>query len=305
MSYLPELSSAHLPGPSVVTLGTFDGVHLGHQRLLGEVASRARARGGRAVALTFDPPPRMVLRPDPEYRLLSSLEERVELLRRHGADDVLLVRFDLSVAARTAEEFTAELVERLGMVEVVGGPDMACGRARQGTPPVLREIGSRLGFSVTVLEQRAIDGQPVRSVEIRRRLREGDVAGAAELLGRAPTVGGEVVHGAGRGRTIGIPTANLAVPPERVVPANGVYAGRAQDPPRTAVVNVGVRPTVGGGERTVEAHLLDFDGDLYGRQLTVELLARLREERKFPSLDALVEQIHRDIGAARELLDPA
>jgi riboflavin kinase/FMN adenylyltransferase len=186
------------------------------------------------------------------------------------------------------------------MVELVGGPDLAIGRRRAGTPPVLREIGARLGFEVALLDQLALGGQPVRSGEIRRRLLAGDVPGAAELLGRAPTLQGTVVLGDQRGRTLGFPTANLEPPAERLIPGDGVYAARVDG--RPAVMNIGVRPTVGGTRRVVEVHLLDWSGDLYGQRLTVELIARLREERRFPSLEALVAQIRADVAAARELL---
>jgi riboflavin kinase/FMN adenylyltransferase len=240
-----------------------------------------------------------VLRPDAEYRLLTSTEERVELLERE-VDAVELLTFDAGLAATTAEQFCAGLVERHGMVELVGGPDLALGRGRAGTPDVLREIGRRLGFGVHLLDQLALGGQPVRSGEIRRRLLDGDVAGAAELLGRAPTLQGTVVLGDQRGRTLGFPTANLEPPPHRLVPADGVYAARVDG--RPAVMNIGVRPTVGGTRRVVEVHLLDWSGDLYGQRLTVELVARLRAEQRFPSLEALVAQIHADVAAARTAL---
>jgi riboflavin kinase/FMN adenylyltransferase len=298
---IPGLFESRLAGPSVVTVGTFDGVHRGHQALLAELRRRAAARGARAVVVTFDPPPRLVLRPDPSYRLLTSLEERAELLRRCGADDVLLIRFDHTVAQMSAEAFVGELVDRTGMVELLGGPDLALGHRRQGTPEVLRGIGRRLGFDVAQLDQVALDGQPVRSGQIRDLIRAGDVAGASKLLGRAPTVEGVVVHGDHLGRQLGFPTANLDLPPERIVPADGVYAGRVIDPPRSAAVSIGTRPAVGGVDRRVEAHLLDFDGDLYGRTLRVELLGWLREQRKFDGLETLIEQIRRDCEETRRI----
>jgi riboflavin kinase/FMN adenylyltransferase len=298
---IPDLFESRLAGPSVLTVGTFDGVHRGHQALLAEVRRRAVRGGARVAVVTFDPPPRLVLRPDPSYRLLVSLHERVELLHRHGADDVLLIRFDHAVARMTAEAFVGELVDRLGMVELVGGPDLALGHRRQGTPAVLAEIGRRRGFDVALLDQVACDGQPVRSGQIRDLVRAGDVAAASHLLGRAPTVEGPVVHGDHLGRQLGFPTANLELPPERIVPADGVYAGRVLDPPRTAAVSIGTRPAVGGVDRRIEAHLLDFDGDLYGRTLRVELLGWLREQRKFDGLEALIGQIRRDCEEARRI----
>ena len=296
---IAEFFETRLDGPSVVAVGTFDGVHRGHQALLAELRRRADARGARVAVVTFDPPPRLVLRPDPSYRLLISLEERTELLRRHGVDEVLLIRFDHKVAGTSAEAFVGELVDRLGMVELVGGPDLALGHRRQGTPEVLAELGRRRGFEVALLEQVAHGEQPVRSGQIRDLLRSGDVAAAAELLGRHPTVEGVVVHGDHLGRQLGFPTANLDLPPERLVPADGVYAGRVLDPARIAAVSIGTRPAVGGIDRRIEAHLLDFDGDLYGRTLRVELIGWLREQRKFDGLEALIAQIRRDCEEAR------
>jgi riboflavin kinase/FMN adenylyltransferase len=297
---IAELFASRIPGPSVVTLGTFDGVHRGHQALVGEVRRRAEARDAGAVVVTFDPPPRLVLRPDPDYRLLSSLAERVELLRRHGADEVLLLPFDLTVAQMSAEEFVAELVERLGMVELVGGPDLALGHRRQGTAEVLREIGRRRGFEVVLLEPLAQGGRPVRSGQVRERLRAGDVVAATELLGHPPTLEGEVVHGDHLGRKLGFPTANLAIDPLRLVPPDGVYAARVLDPARPGAMSIGTRPAVGGTDRRVEVHLLDFDGDLYGRTLRVELVDWLHEQRKYDSLDDLIAGIGRDVEEVRK-----
>jgi riboflavin kinase/FMN adenylyltransferase len=298
---IAELFDARLAGPSVVTVGTFDGVHRGHQSLLGEVRRRAERRRARVAVVTFDPPPRLVLRPDPSYRLLISLAERAELLRRCGADDLLLVRFDRDVAQMSAEAFVGVLVDRLGMVELVGGPDLALGHRRQGTPEVLAEIGRRRGFELSLLDQVTLDGRPVRSGQIRDLIRAGDVTDARELLGRPPTVEGLVVHGDHLGRELGFPTANLELPPERIVPADGVYAGRVFDPRRVAAVSIGTRPAVGGVDRRIEAHLLDFDGDLYGRTLRVELIGWLRQQQKFDGLDALIAQIRRDCDETRRI----
>jgi riboflavin kinase/FMN adenylyltransferase len=295
------VTTDHPTTSPVIALGTFDGVHRGHQTLLGELRRRADRRGARAAVVTFDPPPRLVLRPSPDYRLLISLAERGELLRRCGADEVLSIRFDQAVAQIGAEQFVGELVDRLGMIEIVGGPDLALGHRRQGTPEVLAEIGRRRGFEVSVIDQIALDGQPVRSGQIRELLRAGDVVGAAGLLGRPPTVEGLVVHGDHLGRQLGFPTANLELPPERIVPADGVYAGRVVEPARAAAVSIGTRPAVGGIDRRIEAHLLDFDGDLYGRTLRVELVGWLREQRKFDGLDALIAQIRQDCVESRRI----
>lgn len=304
MSRPPNLFDLAPSGPTVVSVGTFDGVHRGHQRLLHVLRERATRRQAATAVVTFDPPPRMILRPDPEYRLLCSLPERVDLLRQHGADRVALVSFDREVALMTAEAFSKQLCQRLGMVELVGGPDLALGHRREGTPEVLSAIGSRLGFDVTLVEQLTGGDMPVRSFEIRRLLREGRVEVVSELLGRHYALGGKVVQGDRRGRTIGVPTANLDIDEIRLIPADGVYAARALAAERwyDGVVNIGMRPTVGGTRRTVEVHLLDTELDLYGTDVQVELVARLREERRFPSLEDLVGQIRRDIVDARKVL---
>jgi len=286
---------------SIVAVGTFDGVHRGHQALLAEMRRRAVSRAARVAIVTFDPPPRTVLRPDPDYRLLVSLDERLALLRRFGAEEVVVKHFDQRFASRTADDFCAELVDELGMVELVGGPDMAFGRNRHGTPEVLREIGRRLGFEVVLLEQLTVDGAPIRSGVIRRALRDGDLATAGRLLGHPASLAGRVVHGDHRGRTIGFPTANLSIDSMRLVPADGVYAVR-RDSGEPGVMNVGVRPTVDGTKRVVEVHLIDWHGDLYGEVLRVDLIERLRDERRFGSLGELVAQIKRDVERARAVL---
>lgn len=285
---------------AVIAVGTFDGVHRGHQALLAELRRLADERGAEAVVVTFEPPPRFVLRPDPSYRLLRSLDERIALLTEHGADEVVVRTFDEALAQRSCEQFVGELVDELGMVGLVGGPDMALGHRRQGTVPVLREIGARLGFDVTTLDQLSIDGAPIRSGTIREALREGQLDLANRLLGHPASLQGEVVLGDQRGRTLGFPTANLSLPRERLLPANGVYAVRADRGP--GVMNIGTRPTVNGTVQRVEVHLFDFDGDIYGEQMRVELVERLRDEQRFPSLPALVEQIGLDARAARRAL---
>jgi riboflavin kinase/FMN adenylyltransferase len=199
----------------------------------------------------------------------------------------------------SAEAFVGELVERLGMVELVGGPDLALGHRRQGTPTVLREIGRRRGFEVVLVDQVARGGQPVRSGQIRERLRAGDVAGAADLLGHPPSLEGEVVHGDHLGRKLGFPTANLALDRLRLVPPDGVYAARVVEPSRPGAMSIGTRPAVGGTDRRVEVHLLDFDGDLYGRTLRVELLDWLHEQRKYGSLEELIDGIGKDVEEVR------
>lgn len=305
MSDAPSLHDVHLTGPSVVMVGTFDGVHRGHQRLLHAVREQAGSAGARAVVVTFDPPPREFLHPELERACLTALDERVRLLHDYGADAVVIAPFDAELAGWSAEHFIDVLIERLGMVGLVGGPDLTVGAGRAGTVAVLRALGQRRGFAVTVVGELDDAGQPVRSGQVRACLRAGDIERATRLLGRPYRLSGDVIEGDRRGRTIGVPTANLAIPPERLVPANGVYATWAclGTQRRKSVLNIGTRPTVDGRNRTVEVHLLDFAADIYGQRLTVELIDRLRDEQRFGSLDELVGQIRRDIARADRLLE--
>ena len=291
-------------GKSAIIIGTFDGVHRGHQYLIEKASDIARARSFRTVALTFDPPPRMVLRPDTAYRLLTSVPDRIRLLRRFGVDDVVVCAFDHEIARLSAEEFCTELVDKLGMQVLLGGPDLALGNRRLGTPDVLREIGQRLGFEVEIAESYDWNGRAIRSHEIRQLSRDGCVVDAAALLGHPLTISGLVVHGDARGRTIGFPTANLAIDDQHLLPGNGVYAVRAGigEDRVPGVMNVGVRPTVDGTRLMVEVHLLDKSPDLYGQRLSVELITRIRDEQRFGSLEALIEQIRRDVEHARRIL---
>ena len=306
MEHYTTLASLLLPR-AWVTIGSFDGVHRGHQQLLRDFVAEARRYHAPAVVVTFYPHPVEVLghRRDPFY--LSTPEEKAALIAALGADVLITHPFDREVAQRSASDFMADLSAHLGLKRLWVGYDFALGRNREGDIPTLRRLGERLGYTVHVVEAYRLDGEIVSSSRIRRALAEGDVTLAARMLGRHYAVPGEVVRGDGRGRTIGFPTANLAVWPKRMLPAAGVYACFAEvedDGRYAAVANIGVRPTF---ERQpvaprVEAHLLDFRGDLYGRRLRLHFVARLRPERRFPSPQALAEQIARDIAAARRLL---
>jgi riboflavin kinase / FMN adenylyltransferase len=269
--------------PRAVAIGTFDGVHRGHRA----VVAAALAAGERATVVTFDPHPRVAL--GHQVLLLSTLERRLELLAELGVQEVLVVRFDLELAALEPEDFADALLRRIGTQTIVVGPDFRFGRARRGDAALLE----RLGFEVRGVEPLA----GVSSTRIRHLLAAGDVAGAARLLGRPAELDGVVVTGDARGGTLGFPTANLAVPPELLVPAYGIYAGSAAG--HRAAVSIGTNPHYGGEERRIEAFLLDFEGDLYGDRLVVELWQRLRDEQAFASEDELVAQIARDVEAAR------
>jgi riboflavin kinase / FMN adenylyltransferase len=267
----------------VAAIGSFDGVHRGHRRVL----ETARGAGAPVTVVTFWPHPRLVL--GNRVELLSTLERRLELLEEAGVDEVLVVEFTPELAAREPAEFAESVLRQIGAKVIVVGESFRFGRAAAGDPALLQ----RLGFDVRTVP--TLEG--VSSTNVRSLLREGDVVGAARLLGRPPEVEGTVVLGDQRGGTLGYPTANLSVPAELLVPAYGIYAGSALG--HRAAISIGVNPHYGGDERRIEPHLLDFEGDLYGRRLVVELWQRLREERAFSSEDELVAQITRDVEETR------
>jgi riboflavin kinase/FMN adenylyltransferase len=272
-----------------VAIGTFDGVHRGHQRVI----AAAVETGLVPTAVTFDPHPRLALGYGVE--LLSTLERRLELFGEHGIVETLVVPFDHELQQREPEDFARDVLGAIGTKVVVAGETFRFGHRRRGDLALLRELG---------FDARAVPFlEGVSSTEIRRLLHEGDVAAAARMLGRPAEVEGTVVVGDERGGTLGFPTANLAVEPQLLVPAYGIYAGAALGHP--AATSIGTNPHYGGLERKIEAFLLDFEGDLYGRRLVVELWQRLRDERAFDSEQALIEQIARDVEATRAAIRPA
>lgn len=290
--------------PSVVALGTFDGVHLGHQQVIRTAVDRARTLGVPAVAVTFDPNPMAVLRPAAAPPEIVPLDERLALIADLGPDVGLVIPFTPALSRIEAEAFVHDvLLGLLKACEVVVGFNHTFGRGARGTPALLEQVAASAGARVHVVPPLTVNGVVVSSSTIREALRRGDVHGAGSLLGRPYAIRGEVSRGEQRGRTLGFPTANLAAP-EGWLLADGVYAGRAgwtgQSAP--AVVNVGVRPTVDGRSRLIEVHVLDGAPDLYGLPLTVAFLARIREERRFPSVAALRAQIAADVATARTLL---
>ncbi len=291
--------------PSVVTIGNFDGVHRGHQVLLRRAVALAERNGARSVAVTFDPHPAVLLRADAAPPRLQTLEDRVATLAAAGLDTVLVLPFTRELASSTPAAFVAEvLAGSLAAVRVVVGTNFRFGAKAAGDVVTLLELGEQHGFApeaVTLLE---MDGRRISSSAIREHLQDGDLAWATVALGRPYQLGGIVVRGDGRGRGIGFPTANLALDPDLVVPATGVYAGHAllDGSWVPAVTNVGLRPTFDGTTRTVEVHLLDVDRDLYGQQLAFRFLHRLRSEQRFDGVEALVAQIGADVARARGLL---
>ena len=307
MEPLESLAGLRLNRDVVLTIGVFDGVHLGHQHLIGGVVQRARAIGGLGVVLTFHPHPQLVLRPALQPAYLTTLEERLALIAGVGIDLTVTLRFTVETAQVTAREFVTALCRAFRLVELRVGPDFALGHKRQGTIPVLRGLGQELGFSVGVAEPWQADGVVISSTRIRELIKQGDVVQASRLLGRLYEVAGPVVLGAQRGRTLGFPTANLDVDPAILLPADGVYAVYAEANGRTypAVSNIGRRPSFDNAPRTFEVHFLDFEGDLYRRPVTIRFAQRLRSEVRFPNLGALAAQIRADAAQARAILAPA
>ncbi len=291
---------------AVVTIGGFDGVHRGHQALLAVLRDAAQEYEARPVVVTFDPLPRAVLRGKHEQFYLTLASEKIALLAQHGAQGVLLLPFDHALAALPGRAFVEALHARLRFPCLCVGYNFALGHRREGDVAALRAWGAELGYEVRVVGPITVPGLGVvSSSRIREALAQGRVARAAQLLGRWYAIQGPVVPGDARGRALGFPTANLEVDPRKALPARGVYAVWAwlAEQPWPAVVNIGYRPTFGAAARPrVEAHLLDFRGDLYGQTLRLEFVQRLREERSFPSVDALRAQIARDVQRAREVL---
>lgn len=297
-----------LPRGSVVTVGAFDGLHRGHQAVLDDLVRAARHAERASVLVTFEPHPAQVVRPDRAPRRLTPGPERLEILAQAGIDYAVLLHFDAALAALSPAEFVRRiLVDRCDCRELVIGPDHGFGRDRQGSVETLRSLGGELGFTVDVVPPVLVDGVAVSSTRIRERIAAGDLAGAAAALGRPYAVTGVVVAGEGRGRRLGVPTANLAVPEEKLLPPDGVYAVRVEWGGGIAggMLNQGPRPTFHDGRRLLEAHLFGFDGDLYGRALRVTWVTRLREVRRFGSAEELQSQLAQDRHEAMAALDAA
>jgi riboflavin kinase/FMN adenylyltransferase len=305
MELLHEFPAGEAGGPgSVVTIGTFDGVHIGHQRLLQRVRSAATRGAMTAVAVTFDPHPRCVVDPSGCPPLLCSLDDRIELISRSGAERVLVIPFTRELSAWSADRFAATLTESLGMRQLIVGPGFALGRGREGNLEFLARLGKRRGFRVITVAPSRRGGMPVSSGRVRDAITMGGFADALSMLGRPYVLEGVVERGEGRGRGMGVPTANLAVDEARCIPLPGVYAGWLHfgDGWRPAATGIGTRPTFGGGSVTIEAHVLDFEGDLYGRRVRLALRHRIRSERAFKSIAALMAAMTHDIGLTRDIV---
>jgi len=297
---------------SVVTVGTFDGVHRGHQAVLADVLLLARKQRLTSVLVTFDPHPLAVVNPAAAPKLLTVPEEKRELVIAQGIERVVDMQFTPAVAQLDAGAFVSRLCEAYRMRELVMGYDHGFGRGRAGDVALVRQLGAAQGFGVTVMDAVRDDGQPISSTLIRTAVAHGELDAATRWLGRRYSIRGRVVRGAGRGRTIGIPTLNLEPPdPRKVLPPDGVYAAIVTVGKREAgsgkryggMMNQGPRPTFGEQARALEIHLFDFAGELYGETVAVEWVRRLRDVQAFPSRDALVAQLERDRQAARASLD--
>ncbi len=304
MQHYRSLEAVTLTG-SWLTIGVFDGVHRGHQEIIRQLTAGAHATGAPAVLLTFSPHPAVVLG-GADLKYLTTPNERAEIMAQLGVDVVITHPFDETVAALSAEEFMARLEKALGLKKLLIGHDFALGRNRAGNFSRLTEIGREMGYDVLPISAIRFADRVISSSLIRKEIAEGEVAAAALQLGRYYALSGLVIPGDGRGRTIGIPTANVDVPPTKAVPANGVYAcwasvGRER---YKAVINIGLRPTFTTGEvlPRIEAHLIGYSADLYGQTVKLEFIERLRGEQKFPSAEALVAQIRADIAKAEEIL---
>jgi riboflavin kinase/FMN adenylyltransferase len=307
LSALASISDlASLPGPLFLAIGVFDGVHLGHQAVLGRALQDARAAGGTAVAVTFDPHPVRVLRPDQAPRLLTSTPHKLRLIREFGFEHILLIHFDAAFAATDPADFIRALAgASRPLREICVGFEWSFGKGRAGNLALLDRLGDELGFAEVGVPTVEVEGEIVSSTLIRRAVETGDLTRAGRLLGREFTILGTVVEGEQLGRKIGFPTANLSAHNEQF-PPDGVYAVEARRGAQRlgGVVNIGVRPTIrhATGERVFEVHLFDFDESIYGEDLEISFRGFLRPEQKFPSLDALKTQIALDAAEARGVL---
>jgi riboflavin kinase / FMN adenylyltransferase len=299
-----ELEENEATRPMALTIGMFDGVHLGHRALIAETVLQAKQKGLISGVVTFTGHPRLVLGKNTELPHITSLDQRVRLLQETGVDKVIVLTFSKELASEPAEDFIGLLVKHLKLESLVIGPDFALGKGREGNIESLKGMGIKLGFDVTVLPPLLKNGHKVSSTRIRKAMAESKMARVHDLLGRYFSLEGPVVNGEGRGATLGIPTANIEVAPDQALPADGVYATLAcvDCKPSASITNIGTRPTFGGGRRTVETHILDYSGNLYGQRLGIAIIEQIRPEKKFGAVEELLAQIRDDIAKARQIL---
>jgi riboflavin kinase/FMN adenylyltransferase len=289
----------------LLTIGVFDGVHLGHRHLIARLTGLARRQGLMSGVITFSLHPREVLAPRTRLPFLTDIERRIELLKSEGVEAVIPLSFTPELARLTPKEFLGLLKKHLRMKGLVIGPDFALGKNREGDTNVLRQLGEEMDFSLTVVPPLTIDGEVASSTAIRQALAEGDMKRAQKLMGRPFRLHGEVVAGYGRGVKLGFPTANVDTGREQALPADGVYTSRAyiDDQAYQAMTNIGINPTFGGNRRLVEVYIMGYDGDLYGRELAIDIIERLRGEIKFDNPEELKKQIAEDVKRGKATLE--
>ncbi|MFC2050188.1 bifunctional riboflavin kinase/FAD synthetase [Chloroflexota bacterium] len=299
-----ELAKVKPQKETLFTIGVFDGIHLGHQRLLAHLRDEARRKNLLSGVVTFKSHPKAVLSSENKLLWLSDLETRISLLRGLGIDVIVALPFTSELSRLTAQGFVQLLRDHLKMRGLIIGPDFALGKDREGDAAKLRLLGQEMGFSVEVIPPVVLDGQVVSSSAIRQALTQGDMKEAEKLFGRPFSLNGQVVSGGRRGRVLGFPTANLELKPEQSLPSDGVYATIAHvgHELMPSVTNIGVRPTFGGGKRLVETCLIDYDGELLGQRLTIDFVDKLRDEKRFDTAEELKSQIGKDVEQARQIL---
>ena len=300
-----ELSELAVKDDMVLSVGVFDGVHLGHKHLLSQLKKKAKELSMLSGIVTFRRHPMEILAPAATLPYLTSLDDKIRLIQAEGIDKVIALTFDKDLARLNARQFISLLQTHLHMRALVVGPDFALGHRREGDVESLRRIGEEKDFSVTIVPPLRIKNEVVSSTAIREALAAGDMPRVFRLTGRQYIIKGSVVPGTGQGRGLGFPTVNLKIDPGWAIPADGVYATMTHINDRIyqSLTNIGSRPTFGGKQRTLETYILDFQGDLYGRELTIDIVQRLRDERKFPSVADLKKQIAEDVQKGRTILN--
>ena len=299
-----ELANIAPQGETLLTIGVFDGVHAGHRYLLEKLQQRAAEKNLLGGVLTFSPHPQSVLYPHNQLPWLSSLDDRVKTFQELGVKIIAVLTFTPKVAQLDAREFISLVKKHLRMRGIMVGPDFALGRGREGNVDLLRTLGREMEFSVEVIPAYTIHGEVVSSTLIRRVLAQGDMKKVERLMGRYFQLGGKIITSDKRGRVLGFPTANLDIRPKQALPPNGIYATIAQVDGKqfSSATNIGVRPTFGEGAKTVETHLLDYKGDLYGKDMRLEFVQKLRDEQSFPSSEDLKAQIEKDVREVEAIL---
>jgi len=307
MQHYPSLEEVNLRN-SWLTIGVFDGVHRGHQEIIRKLTTGAHTNDAPAVVLTFNPHPASVLSGH-ELKCLTLPDERADFLAKLGVDAVITEQFTRELSTVTAYDFMARLSHQLGLQHLLIGYDFALGRGREGNATRLTEIGSELGYTVEVVSALSDESGVISSTEIRKLIEIGNVVEAARLLGHPYSLHGPVIHGDGRGRTINVPTANISYSHDKMIPAKGIYACRAylNDKKYRAAINIGTNPTFTPDKQSpnVEAHLLDFHQEIYGKDVRLEFVERLRDELKFDSVEKLLEQIWQDVADTKRILQSA